>query len=175
MKTRFAIVMACVCVALLAGCGRINWARMNSDMTDAEISEHASKRLQVGMTMDEIEDRAVWFRFHRSAKLGMRNLCIEPDWERQESVSGSLAGDWPGPHQQAPSSASLTVECMAWRLEESGFVWEFMVRPSEENLYAVMRDNGQLVALFRTEMSESIVNSRTGVLRRIPLTPEPAP
>lgn len=175
MRTRFAMLFVCLMSVCSVGCGRINWARLNSDMTDQQISEQASKRLQPGMTVDEVQDRAVWFTFHRSAKLGMRTLHVEPDWESRETACGFLADSWSGGFQRERSSASATVECMTWRLEESGFVWEFMVRPSEENLYAVFGDDGRLGALFRTEMNVDVVNSSTDVPRRIPLTPEPVP
>ena len=50
-----------------------------------------------------------------------------------------------------------------------------MIQPSREFLYAVFDENGRLGALFRTEMYADFHTSDTDVLRRIPLTPEPAP
>lgn len=177
MNRRVAIVLACVTVALLAGCGRMNWARVNSDMTDEKISEVVSKRLQPGMSIAEVQDHAVWLRFDDSARIGECEIAIDPDWLTESQVLG-YRDDWyyrPSSAEAvvtSPPAPTSTVTAIQWRLENSGFVWEFMVRRSEEYLFAVFDADKRLGAVYRTQMDG--ING-TDVLRRIPLTPEPAP
>jgi hypothetical protein len=177
MNTRLAMVMTCVCVALLVGCGRINRARLNSDMTNQQISEQVSKQLRTGMTVEEVQSREKWFRFAQSEKMGLRSITLDPEWQSRSEIQGFLARSSPpafssGRVLEPPSHATITTQCIAWRLENSGFVWEFMTRYSEECVYAVFDTEGRLGAVYRTEMDG--ING-TDVLRRIPLTPEPAP
>lgn len=113
MNARLAMVLITLLPAMLGGCIQINWASVHRDMSDSELSERLSKKLNYGMSEEQVRH-------------ALRKLSIQPE-----------NGPWSGQAITATARDEALANSFRW-IPDEGKIWSqsayWWVQPSGAHL-----------------------------------------